>query len=133
MANPRVTVLALLALGAVACASAPAKPPAAQPASEQRESAPATTPQEDNLPPPAAVSFTPSRKLGPGQCEECFDCVDTVGFPPPGMRWTCVQDKCVKAKLLGFSAEAAAANGATKSAEPQKSQAAPRKARKRRR
>lgn len=30
---------------------------------------------------------------------ESFDCVDTVGFPPPGLRWTCIDGKCGKAKL----------------------------------
>ena len=39
------------------------------------------------------------RKLERGQCEESFDCVDTVGFPPAGQRWTCDEGKCGHAKL----------------------------------
>lgn len=132
MTIPRVTLLALLVLGAGSCGSAPAKPPATRPAPQQQKTAPVASVQDEQLPAPAAVSFTPSRKLGPGQCEECFDCVDTVGFPPAGQRWACVHGKCVKAKLPGFSAEAAAASG-DKSDEPEKPQASARKAKRRRR
>jgi hypothetical protein len=131
MTNTRVTLPALFVLGVCSCASAPTKPATAEAAAEQPSTSPAVA-SDENLPAPAAVSFTPSRKLGPGQCEECFDCVDTVGFPPPGHKWACVRDKCVKAKLTGFAGETSSASG-DNSAEPEKPQASARKARKRRR
>ncbi len=64
-------------------------------------------------PPPTPRPEAESRpKLGAGQCVESFDCVDTVGFPPPGHRWTCDNGKCGRAKLpdLGGDASTAAAD-----------------------
>jgi hypothetical protein len=49
------------------------------------------------------------RDLKAGECEESFDCTDTVGFPPAGQRWTCEQGKCGHAKLPDINPEASAA------------------------
>ena len=47
--------------------------------------------------------------LKAGECEESFDCTDTVGFPPAGQRWTCDNGKCGHAKLPDLNPEASAA------------------------
>jgi hypothetical protein len=48
--------------------------------------------------------------LKAGECQESFDCTDTVGFPPAGQRWTCEQGKCGHAKLPNLNPEASAAD-----------------------
>jgi hypothetical protein len=83
------------------CASAPAKKPAPEPAATV-----ATTVAD-----PAPATPAPTRpKLGRGECEESFDCVDTVGFPPTGQRWTCVEGKCGRAKLPDLNPDATPAS-----------------------
>ncbi len=91
-----LTVPFALAL-ACSCASAPAQPPAASPAPTKVA---ASSPAPEASPEPAVTTPVVSRpKLDPGKCEESFDCVDTVGLPPVGQRWTCVAGKCNHAKL----------------------------------
>jgi hypothetical protein len=91
-----------------ACASAPPKPTAPPAQEKPAVSATAPTPAAKAAAPVAVAPEHP--KLGPGQCVESFDCVDTVGFPPPGHRWTCEAGKCGRAKLpdLGASQDASA-------------------------
>jgi hypothetical protein len=48
---------------------------------------------------PAPKAEVQKKQLGAGQCLESFDCVDTIGFPPAGQRWTCVEGKCGHTKL----------------------------------
>jgi hypothetical protein len=76
---------------------------------------------------PASVA---QRKLERGQCEESFDCVDTVGFPPAGQRWTCNEGKCGHAKLPDLNADAPA-TAADASDENTKADSTAKKARKR--
>ena len=55
---------------------------------------------------PTPETATPTRpKLRPGHCEEGFDCVDTVGFPPDGYRWDCEEGKCSRVKLPSLGGE----------------------------
>jgi hypothetical protein len=101
-----------------ACASAPPKPTATPAQEKPAVSATTPTPAPATAAPVAVAPEHP--KLGPGQCLESFDCVDTVGFPPPGHRWTCEAGKCGRAKLpdLGASQDASAdANQAAAAAE----------------
>jgi hypothetical protein len=91
------------------CASAPAKP-APTPAPPKTAAAP-IAPKSEAV--PALGVKEPAReapKLAAGQCVDSFDCVDTVGFPPPGHRWDCVAGKCNRTKLpsLGASEETGA-------------------------
>jgi len=58
----------------------------------------------------AASALENHNKLAPGRCEESFDCVDTIGFPPAGQRWTCVDGKCGHAKLPDLNTDASPAN-----------------------
>jgi hypothetical protein len=55
----------------------------------------------------AATASPKPTKLAAGRCNDCFDCVDTVGFAPDGYRWACVSSKCVQTKLQGFEATTA--------------------------
>jgi hypothetical protein len=88
-----------LLLLACSCASSPTKTPAVPKTSV---AAPAPDPAPEPPAPPPSVS---KPKLGPGQCADGFDCVDTVGFPPPGHRWDCVDGKCGRVKLPGSAPE----------------------------
>jgi hypothetical protein len=90
----------IAALFLCSCASAPAKKPAKEtsaPPPENTKTAP--PPKASEEPTPLVRPAEPRPKLGPGQCVDSFDCVDTVGFPPPGHRWNCVERKCTRAKL----------------------------------
>jgi hypothetical protein len=131
MTNAKVALCALLFLGVCSCAATPAKPNAPQPV-PKHEATPAASAPEEERPAIATAPSEPRRKLGPGQCDDCFDCVDTVGFPPSGQKWACVNGKCVKAKLPGFSGENKPAETGT-APEPEPSQVSSRKAKKRRR
>jgi len=100
-------VLFIIAL-ACSCATAPAKPSAPKPATP---TVVVPTPAPEVSPDLAPASQVESpRKLGPGRCEESFDCVDTVGFPPPGQRWTCESGKCGHARLPDLNADASPAD-----------------------
>jgi hypothetical protein len=88
---------------ASSCASAPSKPQATQ---SPPPAAPVSTPTpapEETQAATAVLPIDPHGELGRGKCIDCFDCVDTVGFPAPGYRWACVNGKCEKAKLTGFT------------------------------
>ena len=91
------------------CASAPVQAPASSPVApnptiESSASAP-------ELAPTITVVSTgeKQRDLKAGECQEGFDCTDTVGFPPAGQRWTCEQGKCGHVKLPDLNPEASAA------------------------
>jgi hypothetical protein len=120
MSTTKATLFALLIFG---CASAPPQPPAAPP--PQRQPKITATAAANEAPPPAAVSVLPRRKLGPGQCEDGFDCVDTVGFPPSGQRWACVQGKCNRVPLPSLLPDGA--TGSQESSQVSSRKATPRK------
>jgi len=84
---------------ACACASAPAKPSTDVPQSDvHATTVPAPVAEMTaNTGPGEATRSRPV--LGPGRCDDGFDCVDTVGFPASGYRWDCVNSKCERAKL----------------------------------
>lgn len=127
MLRNMLTVPFVLAL-ACSCASAPAKPPAASPAAPKVAVA---SPAPEVSPEPAASTPVVSRpKLDPGKCEESFDCVDTVGLPPVGQRWTCVEGKCGHAKLPDLGADPSQATQEV-SADNSKDKPKTRKSRKR--
>jgi len=112
---------------ACSCGSAPARPSTGEPGSRTPVAAVAPTVAEAASTPARAEPVKPRPVLGPGRCEDGFDCVDTVGFPPSGYRWDCVRSKCERAKLpsLGSAtppAEASAtAENATTKSKPRKS------------
>lgn|GEM_PF-6202749 len=89
----------ILAVLAGSCAASPAKPASGPPASKPAPAVSAPVAKASPEPAPVPVSFEPKRKLEAGQCEDSFDCVDTVGFPPSGHRWACINGKCSRAKL----------------------------------
>jgi hypothetical protein len=102
------------------CASAPAKPAATKP---QAPAAPASTPNpapEETTAAATVLPIEPHGELGRGKCVDCFDCVDTVGFPAPGYRWACVNGKCEKAKLTGFTGESQQTAEVSSNSEPAK-------------
>jgi hypothetical protein len=113
MLRPAVATLVLVFLF-TSCASAPASKPDAPPAPKVNKP-PATRAAPASDGPPAVARVEEARPaLGPGQCVDGFDCVDTVGFPPAGQRWACVAGKCTRAKLPSLGGEdAAAANTPT--------------------
>ena len=105
------------------CASAPA--PKTAPNLATKPVVAAVAPAPDQAPP------APSHpKLGRGECDESFDCVDTVGFPPAGQRWTCVDGKCGHAKLPDLNGDSSSA-AADASDENSKGNQTMKKARKR--
>ena len=134
MANPKVAPLALGILFACSCASAPPEP-AAPPPEPKPKVAVKKEVKEVAEAPLVVLPTKPRKKLGPGQCEDCFDCVDTVGFPPPGYRWNCVNGKCGRAKLPSVGPTGAATGGDTPAAseEPPPAPAKAKKKKKRRR
>jgi hypothetical protein len=84
---------------ASSCASAPAKPAARE---SQAAAALAAAPSTAMKEVPAVARVLPIDQHGPlrrGRCVDCFDCVDTIGFPAPGYRWACVSGKCERSKL----------------------------------
>jgi hypothetical protein len=86
------------------CASAP--PSDSEPIPRQRtvrvppKVTPTPAPEVAENKGPIVVQET-RKKLAPNTCNDCFDCVDTVGFAPDGYRWSCVSGSCVRAKLDG--------------------------------
>jgi hypothetical protein len=117
--------LAITFIGALtwSCASAPARTPAL-PAATQK---PAVTTSAATASTPSLASSNPKhRELKAGECEESFDCVDTVGFPPAGHRWTCENGKCGRTKLPYLNPEASSA-AAEASADTSKDQPTVRK------
>jgi hypothetical protein len=99
------------------CASAPAKP---SDNGSGAAVAPAGAPSQaaKDVPQVARVlPIDPHGPLGRGRCVDCFDCVDTVGFPAPGFRWACVHGKCERNKLPGVG-EANQPADAVSSGEP---------------
>ncbi len=115
----RTSACAVLVLILSSCASASAKPTPPPPASPPAAvtAAPPVTAVVDNAaaPPPEPVK----PKLAAGQCVESFDCVDTVGFPPAGQRWTCDNGKCGRAKLPDLGSDVASADSAKAEPEPE--------------
>lgn len=110
MTRPRSAKMVFL-LFVCSCASTPA----AQKTERPPSSAPAVAAPSVVTPasPPVPATEAETRpKLGAGQCVESFDCVDTVGFPPPGHRWTCDNGKCGRAKLPDLGGEAPTAGAA---------------------
>jgi hypothetical protein len=49
--------------------------------------------------PNSLANFMARPKLQAGHCVDGFDCVDTMGLPPSGYRWSCDNGKCGRAKL----------------------------------
>jgi hypothetical protein len=94
---------------ACSCASAPVQAPA--PISVAPKPVVAVAPPAPEVAPAITVASTGERQrdLKAGECEESFDCTDTVGFPPAGQRWTCEHGKCGHAKLPDLNPEASAA------------------------
>ncbi|HEY5284911.1 MAG TPA: hypothetical protein VIM14_19115 [Polyangia bacterium] len=94
---------------ACSCASAPVQEPA--PIAVAPKPAVAVAAPAPEVEPTVTVASTgeKQRDLKAGECEESFDCTDTVGFPPAGQRWTCEQGKCGHAKLPDINPEASAA------------------------
>ena len=94
---------------ACSCASAPVQAPAPSPVAPKP--AVAVAAPEPEVAPSNSVASTgeKQRELKAGECVESFDCVDTVGFPPAGHRWTCENGKCGRAKLPDLNPEASAA------------------------
>jgi hypothetical protein len=92
-------------LGAVflSCATS-SKPPEAVEKPQPKPALATTAPEPEAAPRPAAAAVI-RPKLAPGHCEESFDCVDTVGFPPSGYRWSCDNGKCGRAKLPSLGGE----------------------------
>jgi hypothetical protein len=131
--NPEVTqmlrnTLAITFIGALtwSCASAPPRAPASPAASPK----PAATAASGTSPTPSLASGSQEhRELKAGECEESFDCVDTIGFPPAGHRWTCENGKCGRAKLPDLNPEASSA-AAEASADASKDQPTVRKTKK---
>jgi hypothetical protein len=123
-----LTVPFALAL-ACSCASAPTKPPAAPAPAAPKVAAASPAPEisPESAPPTPVVSRP---KLAAGKCEESFDCVDTVGLPPAGQRWTCVDGKCGHARLPELGADPSQATPEV-SADNSKDKPKTRKSRKR--
>jgi hypothetical protein len=94
-----------VAMLASACASAPAKPSANESQAAKAPVVATTVVPEKKAGPAAVLPIDPHGELKRGRCVDCFDCVDTVGFPAPGFRWACVNGKCERAKLLGFTGQ----------------------------
>jgi hypothetical protein len=94
---------------ACSCASAPVQAPAPIPVAPKPAVAVAAPAPE--VAPTITVASTgeKQRDLKAGECEESFDCTDTVGFPPAGQRWTCENGKCGHAKLPNLNPEVSAA------------------------
>jgi len=88
------------------CASAPVRAPASSPVASNPTLAASAS--EPDFAPTLTVASTgeKQRDLKAGECQESFDCTDTVGFPPDGHRWTCEQGKCGRAKLPNLNPEA---------------------------
>jgi hypothetical protein len=124
--------LAITFIGALtwSCASAPAKAPAPTPASQKSAPTVSAPAPDTSLNPSLASTSENHHELRAGECEESFDCVDTVGFPAAGQRWTCVNGKCGRAKLPDLDpAGSSTAEEAT--ADASKDQPTAKKARKR--
>jgi hypothetical protein len=101
MLNRRYPLCILVFLFPLSCGSAPPKQDKRTPEEKPNvasAAAAASASEEDFTPMPVEPS-KPKRHLGPGQCDDGFDCVDTVGFPRSGERWSCVSGKCVRAKM----------------------------------
>ncbi len=102
--------VALLTFLVSACASSP-KPEAETPKPARKTTVVKRAPESQAASGPKEVfTFGPSHKLKPGECEGEFDCVDTVGVPPPGHRWTCQKGRCVKEKLSEFGQNPSGSN-----------------------
>jgi hypothetical protein len=95
---------------ACSCASAPVQAHAPSPVAPKPAVAVVAAPA-----PEVAASLTVAstgekqRDLKAGECQESFDCTDTVGFPPAGQRWTCENGRCGHAKLPDLNPETSAA------------------------
>jgi hypothetical protein len=94
----------VVALGS-SCASTPAKPSEGKPQAPAPSASPPPNARGESAAAAAVLPVEPHGPLARGKCVDCFDCVDTVGFPAPGYRWACVAGKCEKAKLTGFTGE----------------------------
>jgi hypothetical protein len=91
------------------CASAPVQAPVPSPVAP-KPAAVVSAPAPEVAPSISVVSTgEKQRDLKAGECEESFDCTDTVGFPPAGQRWTCEHGKCGHAKLPDLNPEASPA------------------------
>ena len=102
MSKSGVVTFVLSALS-LSCATSPGQHEArATPQPKPVVAAPA--PVAEAIPQPAAT-VTTKPKLQAGHCEESFDCVDTVGFPPSGYRWSCDDGKCGRVKLPNLGGE----------------------------
>jgi hypothetical protein len=119
MVNPtlRLPILGPLLVATLlelSCASTPAKPsgpsnPARATKLTVTEASPVSAAGVSTASP--AKPSENDRELGPGQCNDGFDCVDTVGFPAPGQRWICEAGKCAKGKLPSLVPEASSPEG----------------------
>ncbi len=111
MLRDALAVPFLVAL-ACSCASAPVQAPVPSPVAPNP--AVAVVAPAPEVAPTLTVASTgeKQRDLKAGECQESFDCTDTVGFPPAGQRWTCENGKCGHAKLPNLNPEASAATGA---------------------
>jgi hypothetical protein len=111
--------VSILGVFLFSCASAPAKPVKETPAPPPPAAPVATATPAPSEAPAVVPHVEPRKKLEAGQCVESFDCVDTVGFPPSGQRWTCLDGKCGKTKLpdLGQDQPSSGAASSTASNE----------------
>lgn len=121
----------LVVVLASSCASAPTKPSANEPQATKAPVVATTAVPEKEAAGPTVLPIEPHGELGRGKCVDCFDCVDTVGFPPPGYRWACVKEKCEKAKLTGFTGLSQEKEEVVSNSEPAKRPAKSRKSRRR--
>jgi hypothetical protein len=69
----------------------------------------ATAPDPAQEPP----FLKPSTGLARGRCNVGFDCVDTVGFPPAGQRWACVEGVCRRTELPNWTPATSSADDPT--------------------
>jgi hypothetical protein len=106
----------ILGVFLLSCASTPVNP-AGEPTTTPSPAAPvARVPTVQPDTPSVTPQAEPRKKLEAGQCLESFDCVDTVGFPPSGHRWTCLDGKCGKAKLPDLGQDQTASDAAASTA-----------------
>jgi hypothetical protein len=108
--------VSILGVFLLSCASAPAKPAKEASATPPPTAPAAKTATVPPAPPAVAPHVAPRKTLEAGQCVESFDCVDTVGFPPSGQRWTCLDGKCGKTKLPDLGQDQASGDAAASTA-----------------
>lgn len=101
-----------------ACGSTPVRPSSDEKPQPPESVASTPLPEPAESRAAAVVPIEPRGPLARGRCVDGFDCVDTVGFPASGYRWACVEGKCQKAKLAGFTGQTQEPTEAVSNTEP---------------